>query len=179
VSGSGDIFGVAWENCEISVWRLPRWNFGKVASWIGSQKIRVALTAGYLPFGGPVVAPSITFHICISPDFQVTFTKLRYVRGFLAVATSMYLNCWPFSRTILFEVTALIQLYPSVYACRTAEHEVCQNSARDYSCSLYIVRQCSFIVQFHLSFTCSLIVSRFGGEKGWCPDGIVLGLNCF
>jgi hypothetical protein len=63
----------------------------------------------------------------------------------------------------LFEVTARIHLYPWVFACLTAEYEACQNAARDYGFSLYTVRQCSFIVHFHLSFSCILIVSHFGG----------------
>jgi len=29
---SGEIFGVAWETREISVWPLPRWRFEPVAS---------------------------------------------------------------------------------------------------------------------------------------------------
>ena len=66
---------------------------------------------------------------------------------------------------MLFEVTVLIRLYHSVFACRTAEYVMCQNAARDYSCSLYIVRLCSFIVHFHLSLTRILIVSHFCGAN--------------
>ena len=49
--------------------------------------------------------------ICFAPTFKLGSPNYRL---FPTVATSMCLNCWPINRNILFEVTALIRLYPSV-----------------------------------------------------------------
>jgi hypothetical protein len=114
--------------------------------------------------------------------FNLYSPNHRYLRGFDTVATSTYLDCWPFNRTTLcLKWRGLSNCIPRCLLAEQLDTKSVRmllgiTAARciSYDSALLF----STFICHSFAFWSSLIFGEgWGGD--WCPDGIVLGLNCF